>query len=439
MTTDPMTSPGTHPPLTKATFLIKDVARKGFFHLLSANFVINLLAFGSQVLVIKFLTPTEMADIKTMQSFVGIAVIIAGFGFNTAVLKICSENRPLEERSAVLKSSFRYTLIPILLVLGAIAVVSQLGWFSPEQKVNSWIKVFMLSIPATVFAGLIMMYLQALKRIKLMAKLQTAIRLVGVIAIVTLTYFYGFPGFVISTVAVAFTVLLPLFFLIRDDLRFAQKSKELFKNTWYFARWSFAANLVGTINSYVDILLLNYLIKDRAAFGYYSIATIFILGLNQITATIQSIATPYFSEKADNESEFKRVLRKYQRLMVIFSFAATLAAFVAVPLFIRRFYGVEYADAGFYFQLLSLKYLIWSSYALMGVALLGLGKIKYSFYAAGTGLAVSVSLSLVLILHFGLTGAAVAQVLAAVVVATLVFLLMKRALRESFPRLPDPA
>ncbi len=425
-------SAATPPPLKRASNLLRDVAGKGFFHLLSANFVINLLAFGSQILVVKFLTPAEMGDIKTMQSFVGIAVIIAGFGFNTAVLKICSENRPTEERAAVLKGSFRFVLLPIVLILGVIAVIASLGWFSPESRVNAWITVFMLSIPATVVTSLIMMYLQALKRIKLMARLQTVIRLAGVVAIVACAYLYGFAGFVIATVAVAFAALIPLLFLVRDDLRIAERSSDLIKRTWYFARWSFAANLVGTINGYVDILLLNYLIADRVAFGYYSIATIFILGLNQITVTIQSIATPYFSEKAGEESEFRRVLRKYQKLMVLLASAAALAAFVIVPEFIRYFYGESYADAGFYFRLLTLKYLVWSSYALVGVALLGMGKIRYSFYSAGAGLLVSSVLSYLLIIHYGLTGAAVAQVFAAVVIAALVFTLMKRALREEF-------
>lgn len=71
--------------------LLRDILNKGFFHLLSANFIIGFLGFGSQLLVAKFLTPVELGQIRTMQSFIGVATILAGFGFNTAVLKLCSE------------------------------------------------------------------------------------------------------------------------------------------------------------------------------------------------------------------------------------------------------------------------------------------------------------------------------------------------------------
>ena len=78
----------------KFLVLIKDINKKGFFHLLSAKFLLRFFGFGSQLLVIKFLSATEMGQIKTMQSFISVATLLAGFGFNTAVLKICSEKRP---------------------------------------------------------------------------------------------------------------------------------------------------------------------------------------------------------------------------------------------------------------------------------------------------------------------------------------------------------
>jgi len=60
--------------------------------------------------------------------------------------------------------------------------------------------------------------------------------------------------------------------------------------------------MVSTIGSYLDIFLLNYFIEDRVGFGYYSIATIFIIGMNYVTMTVQNIAAPYFSEKSGNRS-----------------------------------------------------------------------------------------------------------------------------------------
>ena len=94
--------------LDKTLVLLRNVTDKGFFHLLSANVLMGFFAFGSQLLVAKFLTPLELGQIKTMQAILGVATIAAGFGFNTAVLKLCSEARPSNEKYYIFKKNVLY-------------------------------------------------------------------------------------------------------------------------------------------------------------------------------------------------------------------------------------------------------------------------------------------------------------------------------------------
>lgn len=419
--------------LTKIRAAVQNAGSKGFFHLFSANIATSLLAFGSQLLVIKFLTPAEMADIKTMQSFVGVAVVIAGFGFNAAVLKLCSEQRPDAERAAIFWRSLRYTFLPIVLVLIAMAIAAQLGLFSPSARVNSWMLVFMLSVPATALASVLMMYLQARKRIKLMAAMQTAIRIGGVTVIVISTYFYGFGGFVIAGSAVAIAALVPLIKTVRGDIvGLKEKTHHPYPEIWYYARWSLSGNLVTTIISYLDILMLNYFISDRVGLGYYSIATIFILGLNQVTTTVQAIATPYFSEYSRDETQFMRVLRKYQKMLIAVAFGLTAVSMIAVPWLIVMLYGDSYAPAGDYFRILAIKYFLWSCYALLGIAIWGIGKMKFSFYSVLASLLISSVVSYFLIMQRGLPGAAIAQVVSYLLNLIIVVVVAKLALNSHF-------
>jgi O-antigen/teichoic acid export membrane protein len=416
--------------------LTLDAKAKGFFHLFSANVAMNVLAFGSQLLVIKFLSPAEMADIKTMQSFTGVAVVLAGFGLNAAILKLCSELRPDSERFAIFRQSLRASFVPIIFVMITMAVAAKLGLFSPEPRVNRWMLIFALSVPATALASLVMMYLQARKQIKLMASTQTAIRVVGLTLVVFATYLYGFKGFVVATVAVAVAALLPLLTIVRADLSAAASGLQKgFEKIWYYARWSLAANLVATVNSYLDILMLNYLIDDRVGMGYYSIATIFILGLNQVTATVQAIATPYFSEYSSDEAKFMRVLKKYQKLLMLLSLVLTGASMIAIPWLITLLYGSSYAPAGRYFQILALRYFLWSCYALLGIAIWGIGKMKFSFYSVLLALILSTGVSYLMILKYGLDGAAYAQVVSYLLNLIIVVVMAKLALTGHFRRL----
>jgi O-antigen/teichoic acid export membrane protein len=412
---------------------LNNARSKGFFHLFSANIAINLLAFGSQLLVIKFLSPAEMADIKTMQSFTGVAAVIAGCGLNAAVLKLCSELRPDVERAAIFRQSLKYSFLPIATVLLLTALVSRLHLFSPEPRVNQWMLVYMLAVPATALTALIMMYLQARKRIKLMATTQTVIRIVGLTIIVSAAYLYGFKGFVFATVVVALAALAPLLRLVRGDLSESSAlARPAGDKIWYYARWSLAANLVATINSYLDILMLNYLVADRTGIGYYSIATIFILGLNQVTATVQAIATPYFSEYGNDEATFMRVLRKYQKLLILLALGLTIASMLVIPWLITLIYGDNYAPAGTYFRILAIKYFLWSCYALLGIAIWGIGKMKLSFYSVLAALIVSTIASYVLIVKFGLMGAAYSQVVSYLLNLIIVAVMTIIALKEHF-------
>ena len=149
--------PGINPAdmiVTVARRLLANVAYKGFFHLLSANFIIGFLGFGSQLLVAKFLTPTELGEVRIIQSYVAVAAIIAGFGFNTAVLKLCSESRSLEEKSYIFARNIYYTIPFMAGTLCLVFILARHGLLSADPVVNRWMEVYMLAIPGIVGTSL---------------------------------------------------------------------------------------------------------------------------------------------------------------------------------------------------------------------------------------------------------------------------------------------
>lgn len=412
--------------------LFANITKKGFFHLLSANVIIGFLGFGSQLLVAKFLTPIELGQIKAIQSFIAVGTILAGFGFNTAVLKLCSEKRASEERAFIFRQNFYYTIVPVLLVLAGLFCLAKLGLLSPDKTINKWLPFYMLVIPAVTYATLIMVYLQALKKIQLMARMQVFIRMFGFIILIPATYFYGLVGFILSTIFIGYTALMPLLNLVKDSLAVKVKVKAVFPQSFFFAKWSVAGNAIATIGQFADIFMLNYLIKDRVSFGYYGLATIFIIGLNYITSSVQSIATPYFSEKSDDKKEFLRVLKKYEKLMILLALGVSIVAFLIIPPFIEIIYGNSYASAGVYFRILVLKYFFWSCYALLGVAILGLGKMRYNFFSVSISVPISLFLSYFFITSYGITGAAVAQALAYFITLIIVLFIINHVIKIHF-------
>lgn len=405
--------------------LVLNAANKGVFHLFAANVTIGVLAFGAQLLVVKFLTPAELGYIKTLQSFMAIATLLAGFGFNTAVVKLCSEKNSPGARAYIFRKCFSYSLVPIAATMLFLIAAAQLKWFSPVEEVNAWMPVYMLMVPGFVLAGIAMLYLQATKQIKLMATTQTLTRLFGAGLVVLSTFMLQFPGYVYATVVVNTAALLPLLWMLRNEFRSQERVPNVLGLGMYYAKWGLVANVVQTIGANLDILLLNYLWSDRADIGLYGVATILLLGLNQITGTIQSIATPYFSEKSDNQQESWRVLKKYQWQLIGVAFLATAAAIIVVPPLVGYIYGAEYSAVGDYFCILSVRYFLWSCYALSAVAMLGAGRMKLYAGAVSISTVVTFVLTFIAIADYGPIGAAFAQVIGGLVALVMVTLMAR--------------
>ena len=172
--------------------LLRDVYQKGFFDLLSVNFLTQFLSFGSLLLVGKFLTPVEFGQIKIIQSYAALFILLAGFGLNTSVLKLCAEKRLEEEKESILKLAMRYTLLATFLVLVLLACLALTGVIASSRELSLWLLIYAIGIPFAVLTGLLIVYLQALKKIKQMARAQAIIKLQSFAIIVLCTWLWGF-------------------------------------------------------------------------------------------------------------------------------------------------------------------------------------------------------------------------------------------------------
>lgn len=414
--------------------LVKNANSKGFFHLLTANYFIGFLGLAAQLIVVKFLSPVEMGQIKTLQSLIAVISIFAGFGFNTAVLKICSEQMELAKKRAIFSKNLILTIISITLVLTFVYLLTSLELFSQDSAINEWLVVYLLIVPASVLTGLFMTYLQALKQIKLMATVQSLIRLFGVGAIVIFTYLYGFDGFVWTSVFIGYIGLVGIWFFIRKEMNF-DTSYSLEKRNYNYAIWSVLGNLVGTSAMYLDIFILNSISEDREFFGFYSIATIFLLGLNYVTSTIQSISTPYFSEKSNDKEEFIRVLNKYFKLTLLVTVTIAFLAFFIVPLLITFVYGERYEVVGDIFKILVFKYIFWSSLALTAVAVLGIGGMKFNFMTSLFTSIIAFGITYYLGINYGVMGVAYGQVLSYFIAMISILVVGRMVINKHFEKI----
>lgn len=409
--------------------ILRSIYDKGFFHLLSANFLHQFLGFGILLVVAKFLTPAELGEIRILQAYIAVFTVFAAFGLSTAVLKTCAEQRPEHERESILNTGLRRAMMTTVLSLFILLVLALSGILTSTRHLAMWLIVYALVIPFSVSTEILFSYLQALKKIKQLAKVNAMFRLQAFIIIIVCTYLWGFKGFIFATIAGYVLGLIPI--LYHTGTSFLRRSPypltDVFK---HLALFSVLSNGMSMIGKFGDMFILDHLMPDRELIGYYALASLFMYGAIQVTATVQNISTPYFSERANELEWFKEKVRTTQLRVGFLSIGVSAGLIGLAYVLITLFYGEAYFATLGYLPILLLKYIFWSWYAVMAIALLGMGNMKYNFIVVSVVTPVSIISSILLFQVYAIIGVAVGQVIGAIIGLILTTILYRHAINK---------
>ncbi len=393
--------------------IIRNIQKKGFFHLLSANMLIQIVAFSSQLFVAGILAPEDMGRIKIIQTFLTIFSIIASMGFSASTLKLCSENRSIEEKSAIFRSAFLFTIISTISTYLILLIINYFSIFTSDKLIQWLIPLGLFPIVSNSLFMVFVSYFQANKKIKLLSNLTVSNKLISIIAIVLLTYWFGITGYYVAYNLSFILVLVVCFKVIADVFSinvFSISSISIFKTHWQYAKSSMVGNLLSVIAAYMDILLLSFFIKDMHSVGLYSFALTLIVALGILPSTVQQIAIPYFSALAHQKNEFLVAFKRYNKILYSAVGFSLLAAWLVVPIAVKWIFVGKYDDAMPFFFLVSIGWSFRQLTQLQSGALFGLGKLHYSVYISLASLVFNVLAFSISLYLFGIMGAAYATI-----------------------------
>ena len=319
-------------------FLV-DIYKKGFFHLFSANSFIIILGFISHLVIATILPAEEIGRIKTLQSYSAIFIIIATLGFSISTLKLCSDPKYKDNKLDIFGDALKITLVVSIIIYLITLLFSSNNLISNDSETNLIAIIYFISLIPYALNTIALSYYRAEKKFKTISKIQASTKSIGLVIIVLLTYYYDLIGY---SIGYTISFLLAFIFFIKphiSKLKFS-RSESNYPLHWKYAKFSFSSNLVSQLNVTIDVFLINFLISDTEMFGQYAFALSFILFLRIIPATIQQISIPYFSEKTNNFTEWKRVFVKYNKILVYTTFLVAFIVTFVVPIFIHFVFGI---------------------------------------------------------------------------------------------------
>lgn len=404
---------------------------KGFFHLLSANILIQIVGFASQLFVAGILTPEDIGRIKVLQTFLSVFSIIAGMGINISTLKVCSENRSQAEVKRLFSSAVIFTIATTIVVYLAVLLLNYFELFSSETLIKWLIPIALFPIISNSIFMVFVSYFQAQKEIKIMSRVTMINKIISIAAIVLLAYFFGIKGYYIAYNLSFIIMAFVSYRIIKKDIQFrfsAANLKSDFKIHFKYAQPALYANLLAELSAYIDIFIINYLVQDLFQIGQYSFALTLTVALRIFPSTVQQIASPYFSSLSDNLTQFKETFRRYNRQLIIGVVVTFIVSLVLISPVLHFLFDTKYDDAIFYFYLLSIGWSIRVVTYLQSAAIFGLGKIKYNVYISGFSLLFNIFLYSFAIIQFGILGVAYSSIASGIAVLLLSAFFFRKAL-----------
>jgi O-antigen/teichoic acid export membrane protein len=396
--------------------LVKESNQKGFFHLFSANVLIQLFAFTSQLLVAWFLLPEDIGRIKIIQTYLTIFLIVGSLGFNVSALKYCSEKNSFKRKISFFQTSLIFTVLSSIICFIIVLILNYFNMLTKDESIKYLIPFGLFPVITSSLFMVFVAYSQATKQIKLMSKLTVFNKLTAIIGIIILTFYFEIKGYFLAY-NLSFVIMLTVCFIVYYKTIFHhttynfKKIKKYFFKHWSYARPSMFANLFAQISANLDILLINFFIYDKISIGYYSFALIIIVVLRLFPSTVQQISIPYFSSLAKERDAFLSIFNKYNRLLFFVVGASLVVALICFPFLIKIVFNGKYDLSIVYLIPLLVGWSIRQLTQLQSAAIFGLGKVKYNMYTNAVSIAVNIIIYPIALYFFGLTGIACASII----------------------------
>ena len=409
---------------------------KGFFHVLIANFLIALVAFGSQLFVAKVLTDIQLGYIKIFQSFTQILSLFAGMGFSTSVLIVCSCTQNVKQKLEHLSVAL-YAVVPIsIIVLALFIVINQFDLWTPISEVKLLFDKYSYIVVFTAIIAVYTAFIQSSKIFKKYSNLVILTKFVSIGFIVLFTYWRGFYGFFDGTcVGLVLSLIINIsfvknefdFYLNKKINRLSFKIKEQFK----LGIHGLGTNIFGMLASNLDIIFMNlFLTNQLNIIGQYSFAAIIVMGLSMIQSTIVQVTVPYLAKYNDNYSTISCLLKKYNRILFWSTVLLLLLLYVFIPIGIEWIYGDKYAKGLFYLIFLLGVWAFKCLNAINSAYFLASGKSHLSNLVNFVNMIFTAATVFVALLFFTVEVMIIGMILVNLCVTLYSYLLVKRSLKR---------
>ncbi|MDR1564366.1 MAG: oligosaccharide flippase family protein [Oscillospiraceae bacterium] len=394
---------------------LKSVTKKGFFHILISNTLVNIIAFLSSSLVVKVLSKQEFGVLGFVDNIVGYILLFNAIGMANSVLRYCSMTDDLARKEAILRFCIKMGIV-IDLVLVAISLPIIL--FVPMKDFENarGVLIFASFIPLAHFLFTCFSYYlrsnflnKEFSKVSVLFTLTTAVT--QLLLALKLRVFGSISGKYVAYIA---AIALAMWIISRHLSKDTQ-GKRLKPPTLdlkekramiIFAIGSLAGSSFSLIMPLNEQIVVTNVLGSRILTANYKAASILPQSIQFITSSVMIFIYPYFARNSFNGKwiwkHFKLLTYAMSALMILIS----IIGVIATPFLIHVMFKDSYKDITGLMRFMWVVFGINAAIRMPAGNILGaIGEIKFNLIVSIASCVVHLGLDLFFISYLGINGA----------------------------------
>lgn len=357
---------------------ITSLSDTGFFHIFGSSVINKIIAFLSNIIVVRIITKAEFGEYSYALNIVSFALLFSGLGLVTGTFQLCSEKKDLNEK----KQIFNYASlmgIRFNILLSAIIACIAIFWDMPMEGAKKLL-LFMTFYPVvTIVFEFQQIFLRSCFRNKDYSYASMINTIIVMIASIAGAWICGAKGLIFGRyLAYIFTAvcIVKLF-----KVTFSTKKTDIFyedkKALFHISIIGMLSNGLGELLYLIDVFVLG-LITTEEMVASYKVATVIPSACTFIPLAIVTYVYPYFASHRDDPQWCMQKYKMMIKYVALLNISISLfLVFFAKPI-ITIIYGEEYLDAVPCFIILSISYFFSGTFRILSGNLLATQR-KFTF------------------------------------------------------------
>ncbi len=314
------------------------------------------LGFVTSIIVARLLKPAEFGLLSVVLAIFAIAVVIAGMGLGTSLIRfvpLYSLKEP-EKANYYLKVGFgllsSFVLVIALIGMLSSGFIAQRIYYKPQM--TRLIQLGFIAVISGILWNYLLVNLHSREMFRAYAGFSISVSLLKLAGIGLLFWTALFSVkhvLLVYIIVPAIGFAAGMLFVPSKFLGVKGNFREAVSELLHFAKWIFVIDVSIMIFSRIDILILGRYAEEQVV-GFYSAAYNIVYPMTIITSSFVSVLLPQVA-KFKTTQEIRQYIRKIPKITVLGALLL-LPIFLFIKPLVNLLLGMEYLPAADLFRIL---------------------------------------------------------------------------------------